>query len=190
MCHQNSQSLWLCHWNHCVFSLLIFCLPLFLLPVCARPKIIWHVYTVLSVTPALLVLVVFLLFSGVLYAPLVCELNFLSVYCWSSTLHIIFSNPNSSISNIPNRTGQSYGSAMNLHLTSLYLCLNQTEKKFPVVLCLNVFRNNELLFVVSYYSMVDFGREIWILWMASNCHLPWSHNFIHYFSLPLAHPNF
>ena len=73
-------------------------------------------------------LTVFVLLSGLPDVSLVCESNFLPVCCLSSTLHIIFSHPNSSISGILNSTGPSPGTTKNLHLTTLSLHLNQTEQ--------------------------------------------------------------
>ena len=115
----------------------------------------------LLVMPVLLVLTVFVLFSWVPDVSLACELNILPVCCCSSILHIIFSNPNSSISSIPKSAEPSHGTAKNLHVTSLSLFLNQTEHipNCSMFELLYVFRVTELSFVVCIYSMVVLGNR-------------------------------
>ena len=106
----------------------------------------------LLVTPTLLMLVMFVLFSGEPDVTLVCESS-----VWSSNLYIIFSNPNSSMSSIHNSTGPLPGTTKNLHLTTLSLCLNQAEQMHNGYMSklLYVFRITELLFVVCNDSTVD-----------------------------------
>ena len=115
------------------------------------------------VAPGLLVQVLFVLFSGVPDVSLFCESNFLPTCCWTSTSHIIFSNPNSSISGIPNSAQPSPGTARNLHLTTLSLCFNQTEQipNCSMFESLYIFRITELLFCA--YSTVTFRNKILIL---------------------------
>ena len=75
-----------------------------------------------------LVLTLFVLFSGMSDVSFVCKLNFLPTYCWFGTSHVIFNNPNSSISDIPGSAGLSLGTTKNLQLTTISLCFNQTEE--------------------------------------------------------------
>ena len=82
----------------------------------------------LLMAPVLLVLVLIALLSWMPDVPFACKGNFLPTCCWSNTSHVILSNPNSSISDTPNNTGQSSGTTKNLHLMKLSLCFDWTEQ--------------------------------------------------------------
>ena len=72
-------------------------------------------------------------------------------------LHIIFSNPKGLISGIPNSIGPWPGNKKNLYLTTLSLCLIQTEQ-MPNVLCLICYIVLELpnYFVAHNTFIMDF----------------------------------
>ena len=73
---------------------------------------------------------------------------------------VIFSHPNCSISGIPNSAGSSPCTTKNLHLKTLSLYLNQTEKMYNSSMfeLLYVFRMTELFFACN-DSMVDSGNQ-------------------------------
>ena len=78
--------------------------------------------------PTLLVLVLFVLLSGALDASFVPESNFLPTCCWSSTSHITWNNLNSLILGNPTSSRPSSDTTKNLHVMTLSLCFNRTEK--------------------------------------------------------------
>ena len=121
----NQQYLWICHWIHCVLSLSVICLLYSLLPCLCW---IWNSLGCLyNYFLHLYCWCWFCLFHlPGCQMSLLSEWNFLPTW-WSHTLHIILSNPNSLISNIPNSTGLSPGTTRNLHLTTLSVCFNWTE---------------------------------------------------------------
>ena len=111
---------------------------------------------------ALLVLVLFILFSWVLHVSLVFESNFLPTCCWFSTSHIIFSYPTSLISGIPNGIGSSSCATNNLPLTTLSFCVLIRLNKCLIVLCLNCFTVLKLLSYLCSCVMI-----LWLAWVKS-----------------------
>ena len=90
------------------------------------------------------------------------ESNFLPTCCWTSTSHIIFNNPNSSLSGFLNSVGQLAWTTKNLHLTTLSLCFNQPEQTHncSMLELLHAFRITKLFIVAYNDSTVAFGNKL------------------------------
>ena len=93
----------------------------------------------------------------------VCVSYFLPTCLSSTNSHVIFSMPNCSISSIPNSTGPSPGTTKNLHLATLFLCLNlaeQTPSSFMFELLCVCFTTAVVVFVACNAFIVDFQNSI------------------------------
>ena len=90
------------------------------------------------------------------------ESNFLPA-CWPLvTSHVTFSMPDTSISGIPNSAGPSPGTTKNLHLTTLFLCVNLTAHipyfSMFKLLCVS---NTTAFFVTHSSYVVHLGKWVW-----------------------------
>ena len=110
--------------------------------------------------PTFLLLVLFVLPSVALDTSFVCNLNFLATCCWSSTSHIILSNPSSLRSSKPNSSGLLSGTTKNLYLMTLCFKWTKQTPNCSIFKLLHIFKNYWVILVVHSNSIVAFGNTL------------------------------